>query len=133
MVAIRIRDGIPFVAAVLTIRGQELLLENVLLDTGCSVSVFRSSDFIELGDPLESSDLIQFMIGVGGREAVIPKQVEGIKVGDMSVGEFGVQVGAVDYGFLMDGILGMDFLIATGAVINLHTLMLERSAMSPQV
>jgi hypothetical protein len=36
-----------------------------------------------------------------------------------------VEIGGVDYGFAINGILGMDFLRATGAIVNLNDLTLS--------
>ena len=40
----------------------------------------------------------------------------------LSVDDFEIEVGAMDYGFDIDGIVGMDFLIQVGAVIDLERL-----------
>jgi hypothetical protein len=34
--------------------------------------------------------------------------------------DFEIEVGGMDYGFGMNGILGMDFLMCTGAILNLR-------------
>ncbi len=40
-------------------------------------------------------------------------------MGDITVHDFEIDVGAMDYGFDIEGIIGMDFLIEVGAVIDL--------------
>lgn len=40
--------------------------------------------------------------------------------------EFKVEIGVMDYGFDINGIVGMDFLKAVGAVIDLNKMELKR-------
>jgi len=63
--------------------------------------------------------------GVGGAEVVFTRLVDRVQVGCRAVEQFEVEIGGMDYGFEIDGILGMDFLMRTGAIINLHRLQLE--------
>jgi hypothetical protein len=39
--------------------------------------------------------------------------------------DFEIEVGGMDYGFEINGILGMDFLLRAGAILNLRELSLE--------
>ena len=50
------------------------------------------------------------------------KRVDRLSVGDLQVNDFQIEVGAMDYGFDIDGIIGMDFLIQVGAIIDLAKL-----------
>jgi len=60
--------------------------------------------------------------GVGGAESVFARCMDRLQVGGQAVEGFEINIGAMDYGLEINGILGMDFLLASGAVINLHTL-----------
>ena len=75
---------------------------------------------------LSNEDPIRYMIGIGGTEAVIEKEVEAIVVGDLRVSHFSIQLGALNYGFDLDGILGADFLLQAKAQINFNTFTLGR-------
>jgi hypothetical protein len=119
---ITVRDRLPFIAVVLIANGQRLQISDVLLDTGAAASVFRTDDLLTIGVVPSPTDQIRFMAGIGGREAVIEKQIETLAVGNLIISPFTIQLGAVDYGFAINGIMGMDFLLTAGAVIDLHTL-----------
>jgi hypothetical protein len=56
---------------------------------------------------------------------VFARQVDRLQVGQRDVAQFEIEVGGMDYGFEINGILGMDFLVRTGAIINLRVLRLE--------
>ena len=60
--------------------------------------------------------------GVGGTEFVFSKQVDQLIIANLEVSEFVVEVGAMDYGLPLEGILGMDFLLQTRAKINFNQL-----------
>ncbi|HET9620853.1 MAG TPA: hypothetical protein VFP84_05790 [Kofleriaceae bacterium] len=50
------------------------------------------------------------------------RRVDQLAVGGRSLEGFEVEIGEMDYGFEIGGILGMDFLRAAGAVIDLRSL-----------
>ncbi len=122
MTTLTVRDGLPFISVVLTANGQQLQVSNVLLDTGAAVSVFKTDDLLTIGVVPSPTDQIRFMSGIGGREAVIEKQIETLAIGNLTASPFTIQLGAVDYGFVINGIIGVDFLFAVGATINLRAL-----------
>ena len=49
--------------------------------------------------------------GVGGAEFVFTKRIDRLAIGELDSHNFESEVGAMDYGFPIDGIIGMDFLI----------------------
>ena len=63
--------------------------------------------------------------GVGGVEVVYLRKVDFLKVGECEIAEFEIEVGGMDYGFEINGILGMDFLIEANAIINLQEMRLD--------
>ena len=60
---------------------------------------------------------------------VFARKVDYLKVGERSIPDFEIEVGGMDYGFEINGTLGMDFLIAAGAIINLHDMRIEFSVL----
>ncbi|MFL6195464.1 MAG: aspartyl protease family protein [Thermoanaerobaculia bacterium] len=124
---IRLAGGLPYVTASLQHRGQRLTLEHVVLDTGSGASVFAADELLGLGILPEPEDPLHRILGVGGSEFVFSKRLDGLALGDLEVSGFEVQVGAMDYGFPIQGILGMDFLLAVKAVIDLDRLEISRA------
>ena len=119
---IRLRDGLPYVTASLTYRGQQLSFGNVLLDTGSAGVIFSMDRVLTIGLTYAPDDKVHRIRGVGGAEFVFTKQVDSLAVGQLQVNDFQIEVGAMDYGFDIDGIIGMDFLIQVGAIIDLAKL-----------
>ena len=122
MTTLTITHNLPFIVVTIYANNQSLVLSNVLLDTGSAATAFKTDDLAKLGLELELGDTIKQMFGVGGSEYVIEKQVSKIQVGNLVAEPFTVQMGALDYGFPMGGILGMDFLLKVGATIDFRNL-----------
>jgi len=119
---IRLQDGLPYVTASLIYQGQQLSFGNVLLDTGSAGAIFSTDKVLTVGLTYEPDDRVHRIRGVGGAEFIFTKQVDCLAVGDLRVNDFQIEVGAMDYGFDIDGIIGMDFLIQIGAIIDLAKL-----------
>jgi len=125
---IRLIDGLAFVTVTLQANGQVLSLERVLLDTGSAGTVFKTDALELIGVFPLPTDPLRLLRGIGGDEAVIEKSIEALQVGALVIAPFTIQIGAVDYGIVMDGILGLDFLLRAHALIDLESMQL-RSAL----
>lgn len=121
---IQVRDGLPFISVTLTHSFQQLTLRNVLLDTGSAGTLFSADSLLEIDIKLEPEDAIRRIYGIDGAEFVFIKQIDSLAVGKIKVNHFPIEIGAMSYGFEIEGILGMDFLLQTKAKINLARLTL---------
>lgn len=124
---IRLLGGLPYVTVSLAQNGRSLELEWVVLDTGSGASVFSADELLRLEIEGTPDDRIHRIAGVGGVEYVIGKRVEGITLGDMELRGVEIHIGAMDYGFPIQGILGLDFLLQVRAVIDLDALEVRRA------
>ena len=120
-----LRHDLPFVSLDLDYRGSTLVIPDVLVDTG-SASTVISADAVEaIGLVPEPTDVLRTLRGVGGREVVFTRVVDLLRVGAREVRQLLIEVGGMDYGFAISGILGMDFLIRAGAIIDLNRRVIE--------
>jgi Aspartyl protease len=122
---IRLEHGLAYVEAVLTFRGRSLHLLDTILDTGSSSTIFSADRLLEIGVVPEPPDELRRLRGVGGTEYVFTKRLDVLAVDDTKVPDFEIEVGAMDYGFPADGIIGLDYLLRTGALIDLRRLELR--------
>lgn len=120
-----LQDNLPFVAVTLVHRGRKIEIPNALIDTGSGGTLFSADAVAEIGITPQGEDALRHIHGVGGSEVVFMRKVEAIQVGGFSFHDFEIEVGGMDYGFDIRGILGMDFLLAAGAQINLKQLTIE--------
>lgn len=122
---IRLQDGLPYITASITYGGQSLQLENVLLDTGSVGTIFSTDRLLTMGLRYEPDDFVHRIRGIGGSEFVFTKRIDQLTVGDLQISDFEIEVGAMEYGFEIDGIIGMDCLTQVRAVIDLGQLEIQ--------
>ncbi|MEK4037698.1 retropepsin-like aspartic protease [Paenibacillus sp. FSL L8-0493] len=119
--------GLPFVSMTVLFRGRELKLEKVLLDTGSASTLLNADIVQEIGMVPEGNDIVDIIRGVGGVEYVYTKYLESIIVDEVMLKDFQVEIGNMDYGMDIDGILGFNFLKQVGAVIDIKEMELKSS------
>jgi predicted aspartyl protease len=105
---------------------QSLVLENVLLDTGSAATVFKTDELAQIGVQPEALDVVRAISGVGGHEFVVEKKIDTVYVGDLAVTLFPIQLSAMNDAPEFDGILGLDFLLRTNAVVDFGRLEIRR-------
>lgn len=127
---IRLDGGLLLVTATLTLGGRTRELQNVLLDTGSSGSLFAADPLLEMGVVAEPDDRLRRIRGVGGSEFVFTRRADRVAAGELEAFDFEIEIGAMDYGFPIDGLLGVDFFRATSALIDLAVLEIRRTSPS---
>lgn len=120
-----IKDDLPFVTVQTAYQGRTLAISDVLVDTGSASTILAADAVAAIGIVPESADTLRLIQGIGGTEAAFVRIVERFQVEDRSMVDFEIEVGGLDYGFGINGILGMDFLRGAGAVIDLKMLELR--------
>jgi len=116
------RYGLPFIAIIIEFQGKRLRLDNVLIDTG-SASTLLNADIVSgIGIIPEKDDTVDTIRGVGGVEYVYTKMIDSIAIGETMARDFKVEIGSMDYGLEMQGIIGFNFLKRIGAKIDIDAM-----------
>ena len=71
------------------------------------------------------NDELSLIRGVGGSEVVFSRVVDCLQIDSHKLTGFEIEVGGMDYGFEIDGILGMDALTQMGVVIDLSKMQIR--------
>jgi len=121
-VQLTLRYNLAFVRATLTYAGASVEIPNMLVDTGAASTVVDADLAAEAHIYLRPSDRLRRLRGVGGHEHVFLRRADRLSIGEHGLDGFEVEVGEMDYGFEIGGILGMDFLRAAKAVIDIEKL-----------
>lgn len=107
-------NGLPIASIPITYHTKTMIMENVLIDTGCANTIFDTDTIEEIGltiDPTQGK--ATYMYGVGGRSEVCFQQnVEAIQIDSFPLKNFVIQLGmtTIPYGF--NALLGSDFFVA---------------------
>lgn len=121
---LKLKYGLPFTDIVLTHKGKLLSFDNFLIDTGSASTIIAAEIALDLGLGPEPLDVIKKIRGIGGTEYVYEKHIDRIQLGTKKLTHFKVQIGDMDYGFDIKGIIGMDYLIKSKTIIDLENLIL---------
>ncbi|MCI0394057.1 MAG: retroviral-like aspartic protease family protein [Chloroflexi bacterium] len=119
------QDDLPFTTVKVAYARMEIEVPDVLIDTGSATTVLAADIVASIGIIPEPSDLLYTIRGVGGTEVVFVRRLERLAVGSKSITGLEVEIGGMDYGFPINGILGTDFLIQAGTIINLRDMQLQ--------
>ncbi len=87
-----IDDGLLLTTIELTYKGQALLLERVLVDTGSGGTIISADLAESIGIIAEEDDMIYRISGVGGSEFVFTKKVDSIKIGQTETSNFPLKI-----------------------------------------
>ncbi|CAH8704943.1 retropepsin-like domain-containing protein [Paenibacillus thiaminolyticus] len=83
-----------------------------------SSAPFNADVVREIGMVPEKQDIVDIMGGVGGVEYVYTKYVDAIKIGQVVVNNYKIEIESMDYGMEIHGIIGSDLLKEVGAKID---------------
>lgn len=123
-----LEHDLALITVVIVYQGAVLQVPRLVLDTG-SATTLLSMDFVEQAGIIpEAGDRIHNIYGVGGVESVFMRELDSLTVGDRTLEDVSVDVGGMEYARGINGILGMDFLLRAGAVIDLQAMSLEFAA-----
>jgi predicted aspartyl protease len=120
-----LHDDLILVSVTVEYQGREVEVPDIVVDTGSARTMLSTDLVAQIGIVPELHDILHVVRGVGGAEVVFSRRVDYLQVGPRAVEQFEIEVGGIDDAFDINGILGMDFLLRTGAIINLDSLQLD--------
>lgn len=120
-----LKDELPFTTLKIAYQGAEIEVADVLVDTGSASTILSADIMAQIGITPEPTDMLHTVRGIGGTEVVFTRQVDHLQIDQQRLSQFQIEIGGMDYGFGISGILGMDFLVQAGAIIHLRDLELE--------
>ena len=122
-----LKGNLPFAPVTVAYQGASLTLPEVLIDTGSARTILSVDVVAHIQITPALDDILYTIRGVGGSEAVFSRKVDHLQIGSQRLENFEIEVGGMDYGFDIQGILGMDFLKQAGAILNLAEMTIEFS------
>lgn len=120
-----LKDNLPFITVVVAYKGVEIEVPDILIDTGSATTILSTDIVTSIGIIPLPEDSLHTIRGVGGIEVVFRRTLDYIQMGEYRLSNFPIDIGGMDYGFPISGILGMDVLVSSGATINLQGFKIE--------
>ena len=125
MQRLSLKYDLPFTTVSMAYNGIPIEISDVLVDTGSASTILAADILVNVQIIPRAEDILHAIHGVGGSEVVFTRRIDHLRVGECSIADFEIEVGGMDYGFKINGILGMDFLTRAGAIINLREMRIE--------
>jgi predicted aspartyl protease len=120
-----LRDGLLLVPVTVAYWGRQIQIPDLVVDTGSATTMISTDAVAQVGIIPEPQDTLHFVRGIGGTEVVFSRRVDRLQIGPRAVERFEIEVGGMDAAFDINGILGLDFLLQTGAILDLGALQLD--------
>lgn len=104
-----------------------MTLNGVLLDTGCSTTIFDTDEVETIGLTIDRiNGRPRRMYGVGGESELCYEQnVTDIKINSHHFDSFPIQLGITKETYGFNGILGIDFMIESCSIIDFKEMIVN--------
>jgi hypothetical protein len=120
MVNLTYKNGLLYTSLILYHDGKEVLVEDVIVDTGTFHTIISPVFLEELDTEVELDDEIVNAYGLGGgRCSSLRKRIESISIGEISMANMRIDFGEIDPQDRVNGLLGLDLLKASKVIIDL--------------
>lgn len=119
------KDGLLYVSILLRHGDKEVTIDNVIVDTGAAHTIILSDYLAELNVELSDTDELVKASGYGGMVySAVRKKMNRIELRGMAIEDMKIDFGVIDPYDRINGLLGLDFLKAAKAVIDLDSLVI---------
>jgi len=112
-----------FITVSVAYQGMSIDISNVLIDTGSATSILAVDAVASISIEPVLEDIFHTIRG--GTETVFVRHLDYLQIEQYRLPNFEIEIGGMDYGFEINGILGMDFLIRAKAIINLAKMRID--------
>jgi len=126
-VKIKLQNGLPIVSLTLSRNDHSIVLHNVLFDTGCAATVFDTDALAAIGIHIDFiNGRAKRMYGIGGTsEICYEQQISELRIEQVTLSDFSIQLGSIQEPYGFDGIVGIDFMMRTKCKVNFETMNIE--------
>jgi hypothetical protein len=123
MQKLNLKDGLLYTSINLVHEGQEIIINDVIIDTGAFHTIIAPEFLDELDAGFSEDDRLVKASGYGGTICYsVRKRIDKIFCGDIVLDNIKLDFGDIDPNERVNGLLGLDFLRAAGVIIDLVDL-----------
>lgn len=117
-------DGLLQTSVTLNYKGRALTIDKLVIDTGASHTLLSADIVADIGIYFENGDEIVNSFGVGGEESCFRKLFDIVELGSFQVESFKLDVGSLHENLSINGLIGLDLLMAANLIIDLSELLM---------
>lgn len=119
MVNLTFKNGLLYTDLLLCHDGKEVLVENVIVDTGAFHTIISPVFLEELNTEIALDDEIVNAYGLGGgRCSSLRKRIDKIGIGEIYIENTRIDFGEIDPQDRVNGLLGLDLLKASKVIVD---------------
>lgn len=127
MCQLKYKNGLLYADIKLTKENKNIYINDVIIDTGASNSIILPDFLFENDIGFDDTDELVVMSGIGGAEAsAVRKKIDMISMGDISLQNIIMDFGVVDPNDRINGLIGLDFLMAAKIIIDLDIMTISK-------
>lgn len=117
-------DGLLQTSLTLIYKGQTLIVEKLVIDTGASHTLLSADAVADIGVFFENGDELITAFGIGGEESCFRKTFASIQLGSLHIENYKLDVGSLHEKLAINGLLGLDLLMKANIVLDLADLVM---------
>ncbi|NOV01454.1 aspartyl protease family protein [Paenibacillus planticolens] len=114
-------DGLLQTSITINYKGQVLTIDKLVIDTSASHTLLSADAVADIGVYFETGDELVSAFGIGGEESCFRKAFDFVTLGDFKIDSFKLDAGALHEKLEINGLLGLDLLMAANIVLDLSS------------
>lgn len=119
MINLTYKNGLLYANLLLHHDGKEVVVEDVIIDTGAFHTIISPVFLEKLDTEVEIDDEIVNAYGLGGsRSSSLRKRIDKINFGEITLENIRIDFGEIDPHDRVNGLLGLDLLKASKVIID---------------
>lgn len=120
---LQFKKGLLYTSIELKYQEKSIIIKDVIVDTGASHTIIATEFLEKMEIPFMDNDELVKATGYGGTVCYsIRKKIDKISCGSLTINDFKLDFGVVDPTYRVNGLIGLDFLIGVGSIIDLVDL-----------
>lgn len=121
------KNGLLYTSVVLYSAEKSVSIDDVIVDTGAFHTIILTDYLENLDFPLEDADELVKTSGYGGVQySSVRKTISKLAIGDICLENMKIDFGNIDPFERVNGLIGLDFLMGAGLIIDLVELKLYK-------
>jgi len=123
---LKYHNGLLFISLEIKYKNNMKIIDNIVLDTGAVETIISPDAVEDIGIIAESDDMVGSFYGIGGSiHNYYTKKIDEVSIEAVKLQQVKLNFGVIDLKGEINGLLGLDILLKTNAIIDFKQLSLK--------